>query len=53
MGHPGALVYAVGNITERTKDGRVYLNLRPRGWVRVEIEIVDAVVPKRGRSRRQ
>ncbi len=38
---PGALLYCVGKITERTKGDRVYLNLRPRGWVRVEVVLRD------------
>lgn len=30
--NPGGLIFAVGEMTSRVKEGREYLNLRPRGW---------------------
>ncbi len=54
LNHPGAFVYAVGRVVERRKDDRAYLNLRPRGWVLVEVDegtsASPAPAPRRKRS---
>jgi len=31
--HPGAVLFAVGNIVDKQKGDAVYHNLRPRGWL--------------------
>jgi hypothetical protein len=31
--YPGALIFAVGEIMAKMKDGKEYKNLRPRGWM--------------------
>ncbi len=51
--HPGAFLYAVGSVTERPKGDKVYLNLRPRGWVVVEVGTPGAekIVPARKRGK--
>lgn len=41
--YPGGLIFAVGEITTKTKEGRDYLNLRPRGWL-----IAPSPEPKTG-----
>jgi hypothetical protein len=36
MKHPNAIIYAVGKMSTKEKEGRTYHNLRPRGWLLVE-----------------
>ena len=42
--HAGAFVYVVGKYEKVLKDNREFYNLRPRGWVIVEIDQNPAVV---------
>ena len=36
LAHPGAVLFAAGNIIKKEKGTHTYLNLRPRGWLIVE-----------------
>jgi len=37
LAHPGAFLYVVGVLQERKQGDKVYLNIRPRSWVVVEV----------------
>lgn len=55
--YPGALIFAVGEIMAKTKDGAEYKNLRPRGWmvfpVKSSDESLDSNREKEKRRKRE
>jgi hypothetical protein len=50
--YPGGLIFAVGEITKRTKEGRDYLNLRPRGWMIIPLA-EPKILERKGKERKK
>lgn len=46
--HPGALIYAVGEIITKVKENVEYKNLRPRGWMLYPVRVKEDLdeIPK-------